>query len=135
MSDYPTELSIHARKTELGPHRTASPALAQRAAQLDRLQRAWDEMIHAQAVSQELDDSLQDITVQIQDLQDVIDRDDTGALCPLTVTDCAHLIDRTHELMVRACTHALRAGYRVDDIATWLGVHRTTVSRRYLDLG
>ena len=65
------------------------------------------------------------------DLVTQIEEDDAGALCLLTVADCAALHTATDELVAAACEAARLAGYTAGDIGDVLGVHRTTVARRF----
>ena len=88
------------------------------------LLRVQDRIEHLEAELGRLQDRADTLVTQIEE-------DDAGGLCLLTVADCAALHLATGDLVAAACEAARLAGYTDEQLGDVLGLHRTTVARRY----
>ena len=97
-----------------GSESPAWRALRTVAGRIERLQLDLDE----------LEDRADELVAQIEE-------DDVGALCLLTVAECAAMHALAGDVLARACDTARLAGYSDEQLGDVLGVHRTTVARRF----
>ena len=111
---------------------SAMRSYAQALAEDDRAgSAAWRALARVADRIEQLQYELDHLEDRGDELVSKIEQDEAGALCLLTVAECAAMHALAGEILSRACETARGAGYSDEEIGDVLGVHRTTVARRF----
>ena len=92
---------------------------------------AWLDLVRVADRVEQLQYELDRLEDLADELVSKIEEDDAGALCLLTLAECAAMLARAGEILAEACETARGAGYSDEEIGDVLGHRHPDTTRIY----